>query len=190
MVFTFAKQTRNPRHLPSTSMDVEIVRWPQEAARREALHRAGTARVIVLGPDDIPPTPLDEAEDWAREPLSTADLGARMSWLSRRLEVQHRAIGSAPTIDEDGLLRTEFGWVTLPPVEARMAAVLIRRLGKVVSREAITAHAWPDNVPKRNALDVHVLRLRRRLVDVGLAIRTVRGRGYLLEVNPTLADGG
>jgi DNA-binding response OmpR family regulator len=32
---------------------------------------------------------------------------------------------------------------------------------------------------------VHVLRLRRRLVAVGLAIRTVRSRGYLLEASDT-----
>ena len=33
-------------------------------------------------------------------------------------------------------------------------------------------------------LDVHVLRLRRRLTPVGLAIRTVRSRGYLMEPAP------
>ena len=31
------------------------------------------------------------------------------------------------------------------------------------------------------ARDVHVLRLRRRLAEAGLSIRTVRSRGYLLE---------
>jgi DNA-binding response OmpR family regulator len=30
-------------------------------------------------------------------------------------------------------------------------------------------------------LDVHVVRLRRRIAPLGLAIRTVRSRGYLLE---------
>ncbi|MEJ7719654.1 MAG: helix-turn-helix domain-containing protein [Ilumatobacteraceae bacterium] len=45
----------------------------------------------------------------------------------------------------------------------------------------LTAEAWPKDVPNRNALDVHVLRLRRRITPTGLAIRTVRGRGYLLE---------
>ena len=41
--------------------------------------------------------------------------------------------------------------------------------------------AWPDGAPTRNALDVHVLRLRRRLAPLGLEIRTVRSRGYLLQ---------
>jgi DNA-binding response OmpR family regulator len=37
-------------------------------------------------------------------------------------------------------------------------------------------------MPSRNALDVRILRLRRRVADLGLAVRTVRHRGYLLEI--------
>jgi DNA-binding winged helix-turn-helix (wHTH) protein len=54
-------------------------------------------------------------------------------------------------------------------------------MGLVVHRDALAAAGWPDGAPGRNALDVHVLRLRRRLAPVGLGIRTVRSRGYLLE---------
>jgi DNA-binding winged helix-turn-helix (wHTH) protein len=164
-------------------MDVEIVRWPQDADRREALHRAGTPRLIVIGADGHPPTPLDGREDWAREPVADTDLAARIDWLKRRLERRVVVADRAPTIDEDGLLRTDLGWVTIPPVEARLAAALIRRLGAVVSRDALTRVTWPKEAPSRNALDVHVLRLRRRIASIGLAIRTVRGRGYLLEAS-------
>jgi DNA-binding winged helix-turn-helix (wHTH) protein len=58
---------------------------------------------------------------------------------------------------------------------------LLERYGSVVSRETLTSAGWPGGAPGRNALDVHVLRLRRRLDPIGLAIRTVRSRGYLLE---------
>jgi DNA-binding response OmpR family regulator len=51
----------------------------------------------------------------------------------------------------------------------------------VVSRDALARAGWPDGAPGRNALDVHVLRLRRRLEPLGLVIRTVRSRGYVLE---------
>ena len=51
----------------------------------------------------------------------------------------------------------------LPPVEARLTRLLLDRLGAVVSREALAKAGWPDGAPGRNALDVHVLRLRRRL---------------------------
>ncbi len=36
-------------------------------------------------------------------------------------------------------------------------------------------------MPGRNVLDVHIVRLRRRLAPLELVIRTVRSRGYLLE---------
>lgn len=52
----------------------------------------------------------------------------------------------------------------------------------MVGRDALTRAGWPGGTPRRNALDVHVLRLRRRIAPVGLAIRTVRSRGYLLEI--------
>jgi DNA-binding winged helix-turn-helix (wHTH) protein len=66
-------------------------------------------------------------------------------------------------------------------VEARLTGALVRRFGAVVSRDDLVAAGWPGREPDRNALDVHVLRLRRRLQPVRLAIRTVRSRGYLLE---------
>ena len=58
---------------------------------------------------------------------------------------------------------------------------LIERFRAVASRTDLTRAGWPRQAPGRNALDVHVLRLRRRLEPVGLEIRTVRSRGYMLE---------
>jgi DNA-binding response OmpR family regulator len=58
---------------------------------------------------------------------------------------------------------------------------MLDKLGAVVTREALSRAGWPAGAPGRNALDVHVLRLRRRVAPLGLVIRTVRSRGYLLE---------
>jgi DNA-binding winged helix-turn-helix (wHTH) protein len=88
---------------------------------------------------------------------------------------------SGPSLDEDGVLRVDGQWVALPPVESRLTAALLDRYGAVVSRDALAKAGWPDGAPGRNALDVHVLRLRRRLDPLGLVIRTVRSRGYVLE---------
>ena len=56
-------------------------------------------------------------------------------------------------------------------------AALLDRYGAVVSRDALARAGWPAGAPGRNALDVHMLRLRRRLGPLALAIRTVRSRG-------------
>jgi DNA-binding response OmpR family regulator len=87
----------------------------------------------------------------------------------------------APELDEFGTLRFGGGWVSLPPVEARLTEALVGRLGAVVSRDALAQAGWPGGAPGRNALDVHVLRIRRRLAPLNLVIRTVRSRGYFLE---------
>lgn len=158
-------------------MKVSLVRWPAETERREALRLAGEPRLLLVE-QGAPPVPADHREDWIRLPADDVDLRVRVEALRRRLGAE--TIG-APHIDDDGVLRVSDRWVALPPVEARLAGVLVDRIGAVVSRDTLTRAGWPGGSSSRNALDVHVLRLRRRLAPLGLAIRTVRSRGYLLE---------
>lgn len=159
-------------------MDVVLVRWPAEHARRELLVRDEIPRLLLVE-DGVPPSPDDCLEDWVRVPASDADLAARIDGLKTRLGHHGRNVAD---LDENGVLRFNGRWVSLPPVEARLMTALLDRQGAVVSRELLARSGWPEGAPGRNALDVHVLRLRRRLDGIGLAIRTVRSRGYLLEV--------
>jgi DNA-binding response OmpR family regulator len=159
-------------------MEVVLVRWPAEAERRGRLREATTPRLLLIE-DGPPPAPDDCLEDWIRVPADDTDVRARIEGLSSRV-AQH-VTPDAPDLDVDGLLRFGGSWVSLPPVEARLTAALVERFGAVVGREALARAGWPDGAPGRNALDVHVLRLRRRLAPMDLAIRTVRARGYLLE---------
>jgi len=160
------------------TVDVVLLRWPLEAGRRTELTEQGVPRLLLVEADAEPPLPIDCLEDWVRVPASESDVKARVVALSVRAE-QHRS--ALPVLDEHGMLRFGAGWVSLPPVEARITSALVNRLGAVVRREELAEAGWPDGAPGRNALDVHVLRIRRRLAPLGLAIRTVRSRGYLLE---------
>jgi DNA-binding response OmpR family regulator len=169
-------------------MDVVLVRWPAEGIRREALREQQRPRLLLVAEDAPAPVTSDIFEDWIRLPAQDADVRARVHSLEARVE----AFGpSQPTIDGDGVLRFGGGWVSIPPVEARLIEALILRYGTVVGRDVLTRAGWPDKEPGRNALDVHVLRLRRRIESLGLAVRTVRSRGYLLEAAPAgeLATG-
>jgi len=159
-------------------MDVVVVRWPSERERREQLQRDGRPRLLLLEDGVAPPSAIDCLEDWARAPIDDADVRARIANLEQRAHVHDH---SAPMLDDDGVLHHDGSWVALPPVEARLMAALLERSGAVVSREALAKAGWPDGAPGRNALDVHVLRLRRRVDPLDLVIRTVRSRGYLLE---------
>src|SRR4051812_19443022 len=178
VLFTPAKQTRNVRCLASLSVDVVLIRWPFEGDRRDRLAGESAPRLLLLEEGVPPPDPTDCLEDWIRVPASEVDVRARVAALAFRAET-HTA--TAPVLDRDGVLRFGSGWVSLPPVEARLTGAMLGRFGAVVSREALSQAGWPEGAPGRNALDVHVLRLRRRLVPLSLVIRTVRSRGYLLE---------
>ena len=159
-------------------MEVVLVRWPAEAERRDRLRDAGTPRLLLVeeGP---PPAPEDCLEEWIRVPADDVDVRARMDAVTARL--RHHVSADGPDLDVDGVLRYSGAWVSLPPVEARLTGALVERFGAVVGRDALARAGWPEGAPGRNALDVHVLRLRRRLATVELSIKTVRSRGYLLE---------
>lgn len=159
-------------------MDVALLRWPSDDARREELRAQRRPRVLLVEDEAPPPVSVDELEDWVRVSDGELDLRARVESLRRRA---HERANPSPVLDEDGVLRLGERWASLPPVEARLVAALLERYGAVVSRDALGRAGWPGGAPGRNALDVHVLRLRRRLSPLALAIRTVRSRGYLLE---------
>jgi len=167
-------------------VDVALLRWPLERDRRDELRREGRARLLLVEGDVAPPTVADELEDWIRLPADDADVQARVAVLASRAQRSE----PCPELDADGLLRFGGRWVSLPPVEARLMGALLGRYRAVVSREALARAGWPNGSPGRNALDVHMLRLRRRVAGLELAIRTVRSRGYLLERAASEAASG
>jgi hypothetical protein len=178
-LFTPRKQWGNSGCVGSALVDVALLRWPLEQERRQDLALAGLARVLLVDEDQHAPVVTDCLEDWVRMPASQADIDARCRSVVDRAGVH---TPSRPELDPDGVLRSGADWVSLPPVEARLMAALLDRFGAVVSRDQLARSGWPKGAPGRNALDVHVLRLRRRISLLGLSIKTVRSRGYLLEL--------
>ncbi len=164
--------------------EITLVRWPEQEGTRAVLRAEGRPRMLLLSPTTPAPEPGDAMEDWVRIPVAEADLRARVRWLAHRVAHSPPArTDSRPVLDDDGLLRVGAEWVTLPPVEHRLAQALLDRMGTVVSRDVLSTAGWPEGAPGRNALDVHVLRLRRRLAPLEMTIHTVRSRGYLLTMS-------
>ena len=168
-------------------VDVVLVRWPAEADQRARLAERSAPRLLVLDDGVPPPEAPDCLEDWIRLPASEGDVRARVAALLAR---SRRHLRLVPDLDRHGVLRFGASWVSLPPVEARLAEALVARFGAVVGRDTLRRSVWPGSSPGRNVLDVHVLRLRRRLSPLGLAIRTVRSRGYMLEAAESGDPGG
>lgn len=163
-------------------MDVAFIRWPEDSDRRDALVEERRPRLLLLDPGSQPPEPTDCFEDWVVLPVEEQELASRTRALTARV-ARHQAV--EPAVDTSGVLRYGDRLLVLPPVEARLATALASRFGIVVRREALANAGWPEGPPGRNALDVHLVRLRRRLAGIGLTLRTVRSRGYLLEATAT-----
>ena len=165
-------------------MDVVLVRWPEEDVRLRQLRETGLPRLLLLNGESDPPESADCLEDWIGLPAGDRDMRARVARLASRSETQQ----PAPQVDGDGLLRYRGRWVALSPVESALAITLVDRFGAVVGRDTLARRAWPEGTPTRNALDVHMLRLRRRIAPLGVEVRTVRSRGYLMQAAQPRAD--
>jgi|SoiMethySBSTD1v2_1073268.scaffolds.fasta_scaffold188839_3 hypothetical protein len=118
-------------------------------------------RVLVLTLDDL------DALDGRRGPA----------------EPPNEASPPSPSIDEYGLLRRGDRWVSLTPTEERVMRVLLDRAGRVCSRTLLTDAGWPRGPANERILDTYVRRLRAKVPGFGIEIRTVRRRGFLLDVN-------
>jgi DNA-binding response OmpR family regulator len=159
--------------------DVVLMRWPEEWEQLERLRASGTPRLLLVGAEVAAPEPFDALEDWIRLPAADRDVRVRANTLGARARTGDAV--ERPSIDEDGILRYRGRWITLSRVERALAGALVDRYTAVVRREALGHAAWPAAEPSRNALDVQMTRLRRRLLTMGLEVHTVRARGYLLQ---------
>lgn len=154
---------------------VAMLRWPSEQEIRLSLASEGRPRLLLLE-DGPPPVVVDPLEDWIRLPADDAEMRARVESLRQRWEEPRK-----PKLDDDGVLTWADRWVALSPIEARLAAVLLEKFTTMVSHHVLVQATLASEDLRRNSLDVQLHRLRRRLAPIGLAIRTVRKRGYVLE---------
>src|SRR5579862_4656233 len=124
-------------------------------------------------------------DDYLVKPFDFQELLARVRALMRRptatLGVRLRT--GALTIDPSTRSALVNGsMVALTPTEYAIVELLVRRSPAVVTRESIANHAWTDALDPiaSNSIDVHVTRLRAKLVGAGLGIEPVRSVGYRL----------
>lgn len=109
-------------------------------------------------------------------------LGLMVRAVTTALEPRRRAlrVGGTQLVVQGSAVAVDGDRASLAPRERAVLDVLLARRGTVVSKPVILESIGGD--PERgHALEAAVGRLRRNLGGAGLAIKTVRGRGYILE---------
>jgi len=128
------------------------------------------------------------ADDYVTKPFSMKELLARIHAVLRR--ANPAAAANVVTfgdivLDRETMRVTRGGEaVTLGPTEFRLLEALIKRPGRVYSREQLLDRVWGQDIyVEARTVDVHIGRLRKALKKDGGVdpIRTVRASGYALD---------
>lgn len=149
--------------------------------------------IVLTAMDDVPDriAGLDAgAEDYLIKPFAFDELMARLRVLLRR----DPAASLVPDVKLGDLeyalstreARINGTTISIPRRELAILDVLMRRAGRVVRREHLEEQVYGyDDEISSNALETHVSRLRKRLIDAGagVVLHGVRGIGYIMKAS-------
>ncbi|HEX9856274.1 MAG TPA: response regulator transcription factor [Acidimicrobiia bacterium] len=128
------------------------------------------------------------ADDYLTKPYSVRELVARIHAAMRRSTAapdEPDVIAAGRAVLDEGRyeLRLDSTAFELPRKEFELMRLLMRRPGRIVTREELLDEVWGVTWGDSKTLDQHIRRLRRKLEQVPSSptIETVRGVGYRLE---------
>jgi two-component system OmpR family response regulator len=130
------------------------------------------------------------ADDYLIKPIKLAELAARIRAQLRRQHATLSSIIEYPPLSlntKDRLVTYKNQPFALSPRELSLLETLLLRVGKVVSKENFLENIsdWDESLGT-NAIEVYMHRLRKKLLSVGIEVRTVRGLGYMLDLQENM----
>ena len=124
------------------------------------------------------------ADDYLVKPFATPELVARIKALVRRSNPSPSELTVGALVLDTFARRARIGerFIELSVREWAVLEYLIQQSGRVVSKQQIinAILPWGEELTD-NAVEVYISRVRTKTADAGVAIRTIRGFGYMLE---------
>lgn len=161
---------------------LELTRWLR---KQDKTRQLPILMITALGMPEERIRGLNEGvDDYLGKPFEPEEVVARVRALLRRHGEQAAAGREAGPIqlDTDALnARVQGKVVELRPLEFKLLQVLMKKPGKVRSRDYLLDHVWGTNhFVEERTVDVTIKRLRKALdkQHAGQHIRTIRGAGY------------
>jgi len=131
------------------------------------------------------------ADDYLIKPFAFPELLARIKVLLRRGEQIQQTQYQLADLEVDVISRsvTRQGQaISLTSREFELLEMLCKNINSIVSRQDIARDIWRVEraTPLDNVIDVHIMRLRKK-IDTDTAVKlihTLRGMGYMLSEDP------
>ncbi|QFS83034.1 Transcriptional regulatory protein tctD [Roseivivax sp. THAF40] len=127
------------------------------------------------------------ADDYLTKPFEMDELEARLRAMARRKNLVFSARDQLGTLTFDRTSRQLMDGDTsldVPRKEIATLECLLERRGRIVSKAQLLTHVYGTGADvDDSAIEPHVSRLRRRLEQHGVRIKTARGLGYMLDLS-------
>ena len=172
-------------------VDVDLPRLSGLEILRALRARGQSFPVLILtaqGQVSDRVTGLDAgADDYLVKPFEMAELRARIRALSRRPAEARLGIEAIGALRYDRATRSlQAGDAALPLARRELALfeAFIDNPGRVLSKDQLGERIYGTGADiDSNAVELLVSRLRRKLDGHGLTIRTLRGLGYIMQLD-------
>ncbi|MDF2684982.1 MAG: DNA-binding response regulator [Clostridia bacterium] len=127
-------------------------------------------------------------DDYITKPFRLKELLSRINAALRRiepLEKDYISIGGLLINNKKHIVSNDKGVIPLTPTEFNILYILIKNKSKAVDRQQLLDQIWDYNGEfiEDNTLSVHISRLREKLGSKSNFIATIRGAGYIFDIN-------
>jgi len=126
------------------------------------------------------------ADDYMVKPFSINELVARVRALLRRSNNANSPRMRHARLAFDSVSRTvtvDDSAIDLSSREVSLLEALFVHFGQIVSKERLLEQVYGyEGDVGLNTIEVYIHRLRKKIADSGVTLRTIHGRGYVLEM--------